>query len=166
MAYFSSMGPNGLEPNNLKRSHAEILKTNTRVSAGKVETTIMVDETGHGWLHESVILRFKDEYSVHGIEKIFKEKGIGDVMVRSEGGKDVVVTFRSKEVKDAKLSLVREWRRDWCEFVKEWEPGACAEQERCMWLRCHGVPLSMWNRNTFNKIGNIWGSVIRLEGDI
>ncbi|KAL7235706.1 hypothetical protein ACSBR1_019072 [Camellia fascicularis] len=74
--------------------------------------------------------------------------------------------FRSKEEKDAKLSLVREWCRDWCEFVKEWEPGACVEQERCLWLRCHGVPLSMWNRNTFNKIGNIWESVIRLQGDI
>ncbi|CAL5382682.1 unnamed protein product [Camellia sinensis] len=142
----------------LHRSYAEILKTNARGSAGKVESTIMVDEAGHGWLHESVILRFKDVYSVHGIEKIFKEKGIEDVMVRRGGGRDVVVKFKSKEAKDAKLSLVREWCRDWCEFVKEWEPGACAEQERCLWLGCHGVPLSMWNRNTFSKIGNIWGS--------
>ncbi|KAL7215691.1 hypothetical protein ACSBR1_027776 [Camellia fascicularis] len=46
---------------------------------------------GHGWLYESVILRFKDEYYIHGIEKIFKEKRIGDVMVRSTGGRDVMV---------------------------------------------------------------------------
>ncbi|GMQ10223.1 hypothetical protein CsSME_00053308 [Camellia sinensis var. sinensis] len=150
----------------LQRSYAEILKTNVRGAAGKVEGTIMVDEAGHGWLHESVILRFKEEYSIHGIEKIFKEKGIEEVMVRRGGGRDVVVTFKSKEAKDAKLSLVREWCGEWCEFVKEWEPGARAEQERCLWLRCHGIPLSMWNRNTLCKIGNIWGSVIRLEGDI
>ncbi|KAL7262881.1 hypothetical protein ACSBR1_001111 [Camellia fascicularis] len=67
----------------LQRSYVEILKTNARVPVGNVENTIMVDEVDHGWLYGSVILRSKEEYSIHGIEKILKKKGVGDVLVRN-----------------------------------------------------------------------------------
>ena len=48
----------------------------------------------------------------------------------------------------------------------EWKPDFHYEQERCLWLRCYGIPLNCWNRNTLHSIGSIWGSVLNLDGDI
>ncbi|KAL7169287.1 hypothetical protein ACSBR2_034352 [Camellia fascicularis] len=46
------------------------------------------------------------------------------------------------------------------------EPGFHLLQERCVWLRYYGIPLNLWNRNTLNNIGSLWGPVLSLDGDI
>lgn len=50
--------------------------------------------------------------------------------------------------------------------MAEWKPDFHYEQERCLWLRCYGIPLNFWNKNTLNNIGSTWGSVLNLDGDI
>ncbi|KAL7245602.1 hypothetical protein ACSBR2_000853 [Camellia fascicularis] len=47
-----------------------------------------------------------------------------------------------------------------------WKPNLPLQQERCVWLSCHGIPLHLWNRNTLNSIGSIWGTILSLDGDI
>ncbi|KAG5540129.1 hypothetical protein RHGRI_020384 [Rhododendron griersonianum] len=32
-----------------------------------------------------------------------------------------------------------------------------------MWLSCYGVPLNLWNADTFHNIGKNWGKVITLD---
>ncbi|KAL7243042.1 hypothetical protein ACSBR1_015451 [Camellia fascicularis] len=125
------------------RSFAEVLQGVTSIEVGKVRTTIKVNEEGHGWLYESAIIRFKIENSTHSIIKALKEKGLERIMVRKGGGRD-----------------------DWSQFVVEWKSGFYLELERCEWLRCYGIPLNIWNRNTLNNIGSLWGSVFNLDGDI
>ncbi|KAL7254837.1 hypothetical protein ACSBR1_009058 [Camellia fascicularis] len=46
------------------------------------------------------------------------------------------------------------------------QPGFHLQPERCVWLRCFGIPLNLWNGNTLNNIGRTWGSVLSLEGDL
>ncbi|GMP72227.1 hypothetical protein CsSME_00030332 [Camellia sinensis var. sinensis] len=150
----------------LQRSFADVLKIDVNMPAGKAVSTIKVNEEGHIWLYDSVLMKCQTEYSMQSIKEVLKEKGLRHVLVRNGGGRDVVLTFLSKANMLSKLSSIKTWFKDWCEYVKVWEPRFCAEPERYIWLRCCGVPLSMWNRSTCNKIGNIWGSALSLDGDI
>ncbi|KAL7178141.1 hypothetical protein ACSBR2_031310 [Camellia fascicularis] len=139
----------------LKRSFADVVKAGAKGHGGNEGYTIQVNEEGHGWLYDSVLLKFKSEFSMQRIAMVLKEKGLGHVLVRNGGGRTAILTFSSKEDMLLQFLLIKEWFKEWCESVKLWEPGVYAEQERCLRLRCYGVPLSMWNRNTFNKIGSI-----------
>lgn len=49
----------------------------------------------------------------------------------------------------------------WFDSVKPWrdEP-AC--MERFVWLSCKGVPLHVWNAETFKMIAEMWGFFIML----
>ncbi|GMP70796.1 hypothetical protein CsSME_00029496 [Camellia sinensis var. sinensis] len=43
------------------------------------------------------------------------------------------------------------------------QEGKTIQQERCVWLVCHGIPLNLWNVGTFKAVGNIWGEVVQLD---
>ncbi|KAL7163897.1 hypothetical protein ACSBR2_039918 [Camellia fascicularis] len=149
-----------------QRSFADVVKDEINTQMGKADSTIKVNEEGHGWLFDSAILKFKSEYSLQCIQMVLKENGMGHVLARNGGGRNVVLTFLSKDDMLANLLSIKEWFKDLCESIKIWDSEVNAEQERCLWLRCYGVPLSMWNRSTFSKIGSRWGSVLSLDGNI
>ncbi|XP_028111961.1 uncharacterized protein LOC114310208 [Camellia sinensis] len=148
-----------------QKSYAEVLKGKNPVVAGTVSTAIKVDEVGHGWLYESAIIRLKNEYSLRDIRTVLKEKGLDQVLVRKGGGRDVILTFNSQVELNSKICNIKEWFKDYSQSVGVWKPDFHYEPERCLWLRCYGVPLNFWNRNTFNNIGNLWGTVLSLDGD-
>ncbi|GMP67745.1 hypothetical protein CsSME_00027627 [Camellia sinensis var. sinensis] len=156
------------EPNQygLQRSFADVLKTGVNILVGKAVHAIQADEEGHSWLYDSILSKFKAEFFVQCVKSVLKEKGPGHVLVRNGGGRVVVMSFLSIDDMMSNLAWIKAWFQDCCEFVKVWEPVVCAEQERCLWLRCYGVPLNIWNRGTFNKIGSRWGSVISLDENI
>ncbi|KAL7212078.1 hypothetical protein ACSBR2_014862 [Camellia fascicularis] len=149
-----------------KRSFTEVLKGDTTIVAKKACMTIKVNEDGHGWLYESAIIRLKAKYSTQNVKTALKENGLDQVMVRNRGGRDVVLTFKSQEELKANICKIKEWFKNWNQFVMEWNLEFHIQQERCVWLRCYGIPLNIWNRNTLNNIGSMWGTVLDLDGDI
>ncbi|KAL7205726.1 hypothetical protein ACSBR2_018618 [Camellia fascicularis] len=148
-----------------RKSFADALKSNIGIPQGKAYSTIKVNEDGHGWLYESVIVRLKEEYTLSSIKQALKDKRMGNILVRNGGGRDVVLTFKSKEEMKTNFRLVKEWLKEWCEVATEWKPDMHLEQERCLWLRCYGVPLNLWNRDTFTKLGGLWGKVLNLDSN-
>ncbi|CAL5356809.1 unnamed protein product [Camellia sinensis] len=149
-----------------RRSFAEVLKRVTPTVVEKTRLIIKANEEGIGWLYDSAIVRLNSEYSTISIENVLKEKGLDQVMARKGGGRDIVLTFKSQEELKSNICNIKEWLKDWSQFLVEWKPGFYLEQERCVWLRCYGLPLSLWNRDTFNNIGSIWDTVLSLGGDI
>ncbi|KAL7224365.1 hypothetical protein ACSBR1_025760 [Camellia fascicularis] len=148
------------------KSFAEVLKGDTRSMTRSAATTIKVNDDGHGWLYESAIIRLHSDYSIHSIRKALKEKGLHQVVVRERGGRDVILTFQSQEELKSNIHSIKEWFQAWSLFVLEWNPVAHIQQERCVWLRCQGIPLHLWNKNTLNSIGSLWGTIFHLESDI
>ncbi|KAL7260580.1 hypothetical protein ACSBR1_006274 [Camellia fascicularis] len=126
-------------------------------SVGKHNTTINVVEIGNGWLYESLILRLESMYYVLAIKEELKRKEMTGVLVREGGGRDVMITFKSKEELRNNRSKIIAWFQDWSVFIKEWSSDLHLEQERFVWLNCYGIPLNLWNTNTFRKIGRLWG---------
>ncbi|KAL7186858.1 hypothetical protein ACSBR2_028549 [Camellia fascicularis] len=90
-----------------QRSFAEVLKGNTNMAVGKTSLTVNVNEDGHGWLLESVILRLKTESSVHSIQKVLNDKGMDQTMVFEEEGM-FVLTFKSQEIVKENFGLIKE----------------------------------------------------------
>ncbi|CAL5395691.1 unnamed protein product [Camellia sinensis] len=149
-----------------QRSFAEVLKGVTPTVARKDILSIKANEEDLGWLHGSVIVRLNSEFSNINIGNVLKEKGLDHVLVKKRGGRVIVLTFKSKEELKSNICNIKEWFKEWSQFVMEWKPGLYLEQERCVWLRCYGIPLNLWNRGTLNNIGSMWGTVLSLDGDI
>ncbi|KAL7187904.1 hypothetical protein ACSBR1_037864 [Camellia fascicularis] len=146
------------------RSYAEVTKNTSVMGDGIV--SIKAEEIGNGWLYDSVVVRLKFEYANLQIQKEIQERGMQNVVVREGGGRDVLLTFTSKECREASMGTVKEWLGDWCEEIVEWKPDLVRIRERKVWLCCYGIPWNLWNRTTLNRIGNIWGEVICIEDDL
>ncbi|CAL5334043.1 unnamed protein product [Camellia sinensis] len=148
-----------------QRSFVEVLKGVTPTVARKESLSIKANEEDLEWFHGSVIVRYISEFSTVNIGNILKKKGLDHVMVRKGGGRDLVLTFKSQEELKSNLCNIKEWFKEWSQFVMEWKPGFFLEQERCVWLRCYGIPLNLWNSGTLNNIGSMWGIVRSLDDD-
>ncbi|KAL7193859.1 hypothetical protein ACSBR2_025488 [Camellia fascicularis] len=75
----------------------------------KASLTVNVNTDGHGWLLGSVVLRLKTVCSVHSIQKVLKDKGLDQIVVRCEDGRDVVLTFKTQETLKKNCGLIKEW---------------------------------------------------------
>ncbi|CAL5354769.1 unnamed protein product [Camellia sinensis] len=146
-----------------KRSFAEVVSG--KVAGSNTTCTIKAYEEGNGWLYESVIARLKPIHAVEDFQKEIAVRDLGEVQVRVGGGRDLVLSFQSKEAMKEKLMIMKSWLNEWCDSVLEWKQGMSMAQERHVWLNCYGVPLNLWNCNTFINIGKAWGVVSALDED-
>ncbi|KAH7836463.1 hypothetical protein Vadar_001642 [Vaccinium darrowii] len=76
------------------------------------------------------------------------------------GGRFLMLTCNNKE-EMGNLLKVKCLQRRFFE-VKPWE-GQAACTERCVWLRCFGIPLNGWSYNSFKVIGELWGTFISTD---
>ncbi|KAL7235781.1 hypothetical protein ACSBR1_019131 [Camellia fascicularis] len=120
----------------------------------------------HYMLGTDRLQRLRSDYSTSNIKKALKENRLDQIEVREGGCRDVVLTFNSQEELKSNIHSIKEWFQDWSQFVLEWKLEVHVEHERCVWLRCQGIPLNLWNRNTLNNIRALWRSVFNLEVDI
>ncbi|KAL7193854.1 hypothetical protein ACSBR2_025483 [Camellia fascicularis] len=79
------------------------------MAVGKTSLTVNVNTDGHGWLLEIVILRLKTVCLVHSIQKVLKDKGLDQTVVRCEDGRDVVLTFKTQVTLKKNFGLIKEW---------------------------------------------------------
>ncbi|THG01200.1 hypothetical protein TEA_018434 [Camellia sinensis var. sinensis] len=122
-------GRNGPSQYGLQRSFADVLKNGVSILVRKAVHTIEVDEEGHDWLYDSILLKFKAEFSVQCVKSVLKEKGLGHVLVRNGGGRVVVMSFLSINDMMSNLASIKAWFQDWCEFVKVSEERSDEEEE-------------------------------------
>ncbi|KAL7211067.1 hypothetical protein ACSBR2_014032 [Camellia fascicularis] len=148
------------------KSFAEVLQGESTMVDIKASMTVKANEDGHGWLYESIIIRLNSDFSINSIRSALKDIGLDQVVVRQGGGRDAILTFKSQKELRSNIQKIKDWFKDWSRFILEWRPGIQIDQERCVWLKCHGIPLNLWNRSNLNNIGALWGTVLQLEGDL
>ncbi|KAL7174120.1 hypothetical protein ACSBR2_033388 [Camellia fascicularis] len=148
------------------RSFAEVIKGVHPKAPSAMKTTIRVEEIGNGWLYESLIMRLKPEHTSVQVKNELIKREEHNVVVREGGGRDVYLSFPSKEDLLGKKSMVMEWFHHWCEYITVWSPGLYLQQQRQVWISCLGIPPNLWSSNTFKRIGSIWGEVVLLDGAI
>lgn len=138
------------------------------VVAGKgcsvAKLSVKASEEGNQWLSRSAVAKLPSLRSVESLREAFIAEGIWNIQVRSMGGKLILLTCSS--IEDMTLMLEGGglcWLNNWFDEVKKWEPEPMTDFSREVWLNCYGVPLNVWNAETFFTIGRIWEEIITLD---
>ncbi|KAL7257768.1 hypothetical protein ACSBR1_003972 [Camellia fascicularis] len=63
----------GSIPYTVHKSFAEVLQRGMTMAAVKASITVKVNEDGHGWLYESVIIRLNSDFSINSIRFALKD---------------------------------------------------------------------------------------------
>lgn len=70
----------------------------------------------------------------------------------------MVLTFPTiEDMKSMIEGLEVNWLGNFFEEVRVWSPDFIIDASRIVLLNCYGVPLHLWNSDTFFNIGRIWG---------
>ncbi|GMP31857.1 hypothetical protein CsSME_00005904 [Camellia sinensis var. sinensis] len=149
-------GPHPAKGQNGQRGEGRRWAVRGKPCVARENITLKAEEIGNGWLYESVVVRLKESYATVNLKKEIEAIGVEDVLVRESGGREVVITFRSKEEMVQRLKPIKELIMEWCEIVSEGKSGLVLEQERSVWLSCYGIPLNLWNSTNVKRIGGLW----------
>ncbi|KAI8536575.1 hypothetical protein RHMOL_Rhmol10G0268100 [Rhododendron molle] len=112
------------------------------------------------WLTTSLVARLKQITTTEYVLEGFSMIGFQNVVVKSMGGLDLIITFQSKE--DRLAALSNSTILGWFKYIKPWN-GEASGKSRLVWLKCRGIPLNTWCLTTFRRIGKLWGDFISLD---
>lgn len=128
--------------------------------------SVKVRDGDYQWLSMSAIAKLPSQRSLESLREAFISEGVWNVQIRQMGGNFVLLTFESTDHMKSMLEgggLC--WLLNFFDEVKQWEPEPVTEYYRVVWLNCYGIPLNVWNVDTFFSIGRLWGEVITLDED-
>ncbi|GJQ89092.1 RNA-directed DNA polymerase, eukaryota [Tanacetum coccineum] len=111
-------------------------------------------------LDNCVMGEVKDFASINNLYVLLSNEGFQELKLVYLGGLWVMIELSSSKAKSGFMKHVgiaswfRQLRNAQADFVS---------RERIVWVDIEGVPLHVWSRATFSKIGSRWGEVIDLE---
>ncbi|GJX45300.1 RNA-directed DNA polymerase, eukaryota [Tanacetum coccineum] len=111
-------------------------------------------------LDNCVIGEVKQFSAINNLRVVLSNEGFPNVKLAYLGGLWVMIELQSSKAKEKFMSHVG---------VASWFVRVCNAQtdfvsrERIVWVDIEGVPLHVWSRETFRKIGSKWGEVMELE---
>ncbi|GMP52709.1 hypothetical protein CsSME_00018419 [Camellia sinensis var. sinensis] len=147
-----------------RSSYVEALKGGMNGSGTNIR--IKVEEYATGWLQMSVVTKVKTHCSFADLKADCQLRGLKDIQIREGGGRNVLITFKSKEDMMQFMHSSGDWIMEWCESIIEWHKGVRLDNERVVWVRCFGVPPHLWNANNFRKIGEGCGVVVEMDHNV
>nr|GEZ54388.1 RNA-directed DNA polymerase, eukaryota, nucleotide-binding alpha-beta plait domain protein [Tanacetum cinerariifolium] len=98
--------------------------------------------------------------SINNLKVILSNEGFNNVNVTYLGGLWVMLEANSVKVKRNLLKHVGV--ASWFKSLSNAQADFAAK-ERIVWVDIEGIPLHVWSRNTFRKIGAKWGEMFELE---
>ncbi|GJV74408.1 RNA-directed DNA polymerase, eukaryota [Tanacetum coccineum] len=98
--------------------------------------------------------------SIQNLRNILYNEGFPKVKLTYLGGLWVMIELVSEEMKNSLLSHVGV--NSWFEVLQE---ASCdfVSDERVVWIDLEGVPLNLWSKETFSRIGRKWGLIQDIE---
>ncbi|KAG5562108.1 hypothetical protein RHGRI_004980 [Rhododendron griersonianum] len=125
--------------------------------------SIRLKEIGNEWLHRSIVAKLIPMRSIALFQDQLKTLGYLNIEVRPMGGDFIVLTLSSVEVRDASLKNDELWFKDWYIEFQRWEETKQIQPSRLIWLNYYGLPLHLWNSNSFSALGQKWGNVVQIS---
>lgn len=142
------------------RSYKEILNGESSKLRSNHPRALQIKPSGNGWLFRSAVAVMKRALSMMTLQVSYSMESNKMAQFRSMGGRSVLITFQSQE--DRNSFIEGQWWQLWFETVNPWR-GEAASFERFVWLSCKGIPLNVWNVQTFRLIAEIWGCFIKVD---
>ncbi|KAK8697352.1 hypothetical protein V6N13_113504 [Hibiscus sabdariffa] len=120
-----------------------------------------VDEEALRRLERCVIGTSSTVCSSETIKTRLHNWGLGELLVKSLGGKKFLIEFLDEELlkilEEKKWAILEEVFIE----VERWSE-TFRLPERITWVEITGIPLHCWNQETFKRITGIWGSLVAL----
>ncbi|GKA10549.1 RNA-directed DNA polymerase, eukaryota [Tanacetum coccineum] len=124
----------------------------------KVDDECLIDLT-----YQDLTRKVKEFSSIPNLYTIFRDEGFPDVKLTYLGGLWVMIECGNQITKDnmIKHKGVLSWFLDLLNANNDF-----VSDERIVWVDLEGIPLNAWSRETFIRIGKLWGETLILENDI
>ncbi|GKC18060.1 nucleotide-binding alpha-beta plait domain-containing protein [Tanacetum coccineum] len=97
---------------------------------------------------------------LENLKVVLGNKGFTDIDLRNMGGLWVMIAFDSVEAKEKFLLSTRvcSWFSQLIQASSEF-----TTDERVTMMEIEGIPLKVWNENTFIRIASKWGTLLNVE---
>ena len=96
------------------------------------------------------------------LQNLFVAEGVFNIDVKYMGGFCMIVTFSTMEEMEDWVMGHKDWFLKWFVFEEPWFKKNIAKC-RFVWLSSIGVPLHVWNTDTFSNIGHLCGENMTLD---
>jgi len=103
------------------------------------------------WMEASVVGQLRAEIELEQLREVFLKGGLSMVFLRSLGDNLVLMMPREGESMQALIKLNKEWFESVFESIEPWSD-KCIASHKVVWVRCYGLPLSLWNKECFSKV--------------
>ncbi|KAM0042698.1 putative RNA recognition motif domain, nucleotide-binding alpha-beta plait domain superfamily [Helianthus debilis subsp. tardiflorus] len=136
------------------RTYKSVLAPNSKVKAANlIELPPLNVEFKKTWEYKALVGEAKDFKShLSGI----MEGGLG---LKYLGGLKVLLCFDSAvQAEEFHVNMIEVWEK-WFSRVYVWE-GVPPVFERVAWIKILGVPISLWDRHVFDRIGERCGRIL------
>ncbi|GAB4860452.1 hypothetical protein Ancab_035612, partial [Ancistrocladus abbreviatus] len=110
-----------------------------------------VEDSDVEWLEGCVVGKVREVDGVQVLQERMRVEGGVSCVLRPMGGDVVLMSSRDK-IQLAKLVAggCEGWSR-WFTELHSWKSCVVSDQ-RCVWLRCHGVSLHLWHKRFFQSL--------------
>nr|GEZ70460.1 RNA-directed DNA polymerase, eukaryota [Tanacetum cinerariifolium] len=111
-------------------------------------------------LSKHVMGKVKDFASIPNLPTLLTDEGFSDIKFTYLRGLWVMFELVKAETKEHLINYTRV--KSWFHIVQD-AVNDFVSEERIVWVDIEGIPLNAWSRETFVKIGKIWGETLDLE---
>ncbi|GKB53204.1 RNA-directed DNA polymerase, eukaryota [Tanacetum coccineum] len=114
-------------------------------------------------LSRYVMGRAKQLNSISNLRTILTKEGFSEVKLTYLGGMWVMIELDNKVTKQKMLQHIGV--KSWFQVLQVVKQDFVSD-ERVVWVDIEGVPLNVWTRETFLKIGMKWGETMDIEENL
>nr|GEV29828.1 RNA-directed DNA polymerase, eukaryota, reverse transcriptase zinc-binding domain protein [Tanacetum cinerariifolium] len=124
--------------------------------------TLVLDDTclNQEDFSKSLIGKVKDFRSLTNLKVALDNEGFNNIKLKYMGGYWVMIEFQSEDSKEKFKTNVG--TGSWFSQLQQ-ASSSFHIDERVTWVNIEGMPLKVWNKNTFNRIVSKWGDIVHVD---
>ncbi|KAJ0606161.1 putative RNA recognition motif domain, nucleotide-binding alpha-beta plait domain superfamily [Helianthus annuus] len=165
--------PINVQPQTMNRSYSNVVAGGSAefLSKNNIILPPLNTEARKNWIFKSLIGEVRELEFLDRMEDFVDELELDGVALKYLGGLKVLIIFQSSKEASGFLDNYRERWAAWLTKLEVWD-GCFKKLERIAWIRATGVPISLWDRHVFNRIGErcrklvIKSDVATLDSDL
>ena len=144
----------------MKHSYAEVVRKTPQGhwKGPIIETT----SNAPTWLSYSVVGWMCSGFTFDSICEEFIKGGMSRIKLRYMGNNLVLFTPKNGERMEEVIMLNKEWFVSIFEDIEPWSDTYEAGH-KIVWTRCHGLPVSFWNKDCFSKVVGEVASLVDID---
>jgi len=131
------------------KSFAEVVSRASQASW--LDPSVKTLQQSLPWMERSGIGQFKDDLSFEQVEEEVLKGGLNTMQVRFLGDNFALLTPKEGMDMEALCLDNQQWFDSVFVNIKPWKPTFAVDHKR-VWVRCYGLPLSLWNMEGFSKV--------------